>query len=81
MWKNSIMPTIKFEPIKISKVILSLIVSLTALGFGEYYYKDLKVLFWFGVVLSVISSISVLFVLIAYTISFWNRVVCKSCKK
>ena len=68
------MDTVKIEALKISKIVLSTMVSLLALGFGEYY--ELETLFLFGVVLSVICSISLLFVLIAYIIDFWRKKVC-----
>ena len=67
------MDSVKIETLKISKVVLSTAFSLLALGFGEYY--DLKTLSLFGVGLSAICSISLLFVLIAYTVDFWRKKV------
>lgn len=48
-----------------------LVVAFIALGASEYY--RLCTLFWFGVVLSTISSISMIFTLVAYTFNY-----CKS---
>lgn len=72
------MDSVKIEAMKISKVVLSTMASLIALGFGEYY--ELETLFIFGIVLSMICSISLLFVLIAYTVDFWKKKVCSKDK-
>jgi len=72
------MESVKIEAIKISKVVLATMVSLLALGYGEYY--ALETLSVFGLVLSVICGVSLLFVLIAYTIGFWKEKVCSKDK-
>jgi len=45
-----------------------LVVSLLTLGTAEYYC--LKTLFWFGVVLSGLSTLSLIATLFAYTVNY-----------
>ena len=65
---------IKFP--NISKAVLILSISLLSLGLGEFH--ELGTLMVFGFILSALSCISVLLVLIAYTIDFWRKNVNKN---
>jgi len=48
-----------------------LFVALFALGIGEHYcLKNLK---WFGLILSIVFSLSNLITLTAYTVNYWKK--------
>jgi len=61
------MKTDEFK-INLNQNVWVLIISLLTLGFSEYFC--LKTLFVFGVILSILSSISILITLIVYTIKY-----------
>jgi len=57
--------------ISLNQNLWGLLLSLITLGASEYF--DLCTLYWFGLGLSTISSISFLITLIAYTLNYWNN--------
>ena len=57
-----------------SKPVVSLLLSLLALGYGEYY--NLILLKWTGFVLSIIVALILFFVLVGYTVDQWKSLVC-----
>lgn len=61
------MSTEQFK-INLNQNLWALVVSLLTLGAAEYYC--LKTLFWFGVILSGLSTLSLVFTLFAYTINY-----------
>lgn len=54
--------------INLNQNLWALVVSLLTLGAAEYYC--LKTLFWFGVILSGLSTISLLVTLFSYTVNY-----------
>lgn len=54
--------------INLNQNLWALVVSLLTLGTAEYYC--LKTLFWFGVILSGLSTISLLVTLFSYTVNY-----------
>jgi len=59
--------------INLNQNLWALLISLTALGTGEFYcLYNLK---HFGFILSTLTGISYVFTLIAYTINYWNQKV------
>lgn len=57
--------------INLNQNIWGLIVSLLALGISEYY--DLHTLYWYGLILSGISTISFGTTLVVYTINYCKK--------
>jgi len=57
--------------INLNQNLWGLILSILTLGISEYF--DLKTLFVFGLILSIISSLSFSITLVAYTINYWNE--------
>ena len=57
--------------INLNQNLWGLILSLFTLGASEYY--ELCTLYWFGLVLSCFTSLSLVITLIAYTINYWNN--------
>jgi hypothetical protein len=55
--------------INLNQNLWGLLLTLLTLGTAEYF--ELCTLFWFGLVLSIIASISFVFTLIPYTINYW----------
>lgn len=56
--------------INLNQNLWGLLLSLLTLGVGEYY--GLCSLYWFGLVLSLFTSLSFLITLTAYTIRYWK---------
>ena len=57
--------------INLNQNLWGLFLTLLALGTAEHF--DLCTLYWFGLVLSGLTSISFIFTLIAYTINYWKN--------
>lgn len=57
--------------INLNQNLWGLLISFTSLGISEYF--DLKILIVFGLILSIISSLSYLVTTIAYTINYWKN--------
>jgi len=57
--------------INLNQNLWGLLLALLALGTAEYF--DLETLYWFGLVLSVLTSISFIFTLTAYTINYYKN--------
>jgi len=57
--------------INLNQNIWALIVSLLTLGISEYY--DLYTLYYFGLILSIICSISIIITLYFYTLNYSNK--------
>lgn len=57
--------------INLNQNIWGLILALLTLGTAEYY--ELCTLYWFGLVLSIITSLSFLITLFAYTINYYKK--------
>lgn len=56
--------------INLNQNLWGLLLTLLTLGTAEYF--ELCTLYWFGLVLSGLTSISFLITLIAYTINYWK---------
>lgn len=63
-------PTENFK-INLNQNLWGLITFLFTLGVAEYY--QLCTLYWFGFLLSLLTSFSFLITLIAYTINYWKN--------
>jgi hypothetical protein len=57
--------------INLNQNLWALVVSLLTLGASEYF--DLPTLYWFGLVLSIACSTSILISLAAYTKDYWKK--------
>lgn len=57
--------------INLNQNLWGLLLTLIALGTAEYF--GLCTLYWFGLVLSILTSISFLITLTAYTINYWRN--------
>jgi hypothetical protein len=57
--------------INLNQNLWGLLLTLLTLGTAEYF--ELSTLYWFGLVLSILASISFLITLIAYTINYWEN--------
>jgi len=64
------MPTEEFK-INLNQNLWGLVVSLITLGVSEYF--NLETLYWFGLILSIVCSISVIITLIPYTINYFKN--------
>lgn len=67
--KKNIMITDNFK-INLNQNIWGLLLTLLTLGVSEYY--NLCTLYWFGLILSLIASISFIITLCAYTINYYK---------
>jgi hypothetical protein len=56
--------------INLNQNLWGLLLALISLGIAEYF--KLCTLFWFGVVLSGIASVSFIVTILAYTLNYWN---------
>ncbi len=63
-----------FNPPKMSKPTITYFLSLLSLGLGDYY--TLRALYWVGFVMTIIVSLVVLAVLIAYVIKTYKDLGC-----
>lgn len=57
--------------INLNQNLWGLLLTLGTLGIAEYF--DLHCLYWFGLILSIVSGISYIITLIAYTIKYWKN--------
>jgi glucan phosphoethanolaminetransferase (alkaline phosphatase superfamily) len=57
--------------VNLNQNLWALVVSLATLGISEYF--GLQTLYWFGFVLSIACSVSILFSIVAYTREYWNK--------
>lgn len=57
--------------INLNQNLWGLFLALLTLGASEYY--ELCTLYWFGLILSCITSLSLLVTLVAYTINYWKN--------
>ena len=57
--------------VNLNQNLWALVVSLATLGASEYFC--LKTLYWFGLILTIACSISILISLVAYTRDYWNK--------
>ena len=57
--------------INLNQNLWGLLLALITLGAAEYF--SLCTLFWFGLILSALTSISFLVTLTAYTINYWKN--------
>lgn len=60
---------------KISKGILSYIISVTALGFAEYF--GLQTLFWMTLIMSIFTSMVMIITLAVYTFDYCRKLCTK----
>lgn len=64
------MTTDEFK-INLNQNLWGLLVTLITLGAAEYF--DLCTLYWFGLILSLVASISFTVTLVAYTLNYWKN--------
>lgn len=57
--------------INLNQNLWALVISLTALGIGEYF--QLQNLKKFGILLTITTSVSYLITLVAYTVNYWRN--------
>ncbi|GEP52718.1 hypothetical protein FNO01nite_33900 [Flavobacterium noncentrifugens] len=57
--------------INLNQNLWGLLLALLSLGVAEYF--KLCILYWFGLILSILTSISFLVTLLAYTINYWKN--------
>jgi glucan phosphoethanolaminetransferase (alkaline phosphatase superfamily) len=57
--------------INLNQNLWGLLLTLLALGTSEYF--DLYTLYWISLILSILTSISFLVTLLAYTINYWGK--------
>lgn len=65
--------------INLNQNLWGLFISLLTLGLSDHF--DLKSLYWFGVILSIIASLSFVVTLTAYTINYWQNKMKNNKKK
>jgi len=57
--------------VNLNQNLWALVVSLATLGVSEYFC--LRTLYWFGLILSIACSVSILLSLVAYTREYWYK--------